>query len=118
MTITRTLFRSGDTEYSINVALPSPRYPGSPLQYRGGPPATLIISQGQLDAILRARPEDRLVVIEEAAGILKYRRRRERSDALAWGSCVLRSTGLQLELEAAAHRSGHALAIAGPSQHR
>ena len=40
----------------------------------------VIISQGHLDAILEARPEDRRAVIEEAAGVLKYRRRRERSE--------------------------------------
>ncbi len=40
----------------------------------------MIISQGHLDAILEARPEDRRAVIEEAAGVLKYRRRRERSE--------------------------------------
>ena len=40
----------------------------------------VIISQGQLDAILNARPEDRRAVIEESAGILKFRRRRERSE--------------------------------------
>ena len=40
----------------------------------------MIIGQGQLDAMLEARPEDRRAVIEEAAGVLKYRRRRERSE--------------------------------------
>ncbi len=38
-----------------------------------------IVGQGQLDEILNARPEDRRSYIEEAAGILKHRRRRERS---------------------------------------
>ncbi|MBW3663508.1 MAG: chromosome segregation protein SMC [Actinobacteria bacterium] len=38
-----------------------------------------IIGQGQLDAILNAKPEDRRAFIEEAAGILKHRRRRERA---------------------------------------
>ena len=40
----------------------------------------MIISQGHLDAILNARPEDRRAVIEEAAGVLKHRRRRERAE--------------------------------------
>ena len=38
-----------------------------------------IVSQGQLDEILNARPEERRRYIEEAAGILKHRRRRERA---------------------------------------
>ncbi len=81
ITITRTLFRSGDSEYAIN---------GSPCRLLDvqellsdtgvGRQQHVIIGQGQLDAILNARPEDRRAVIEEAAGVLKYRRRRERSE--------------------------------------
>ena len=40
----------------------------------------MIIGQGQLDTVLNARPEDRRNVIEEAAGVLKHRRRRERAE--------------------------------------
>ena len=40
----------------------------------------MIVGQGQLDAVLNSRPEDRRAVIEEAAGILKYRKRRERAE--------------------------------------
>ncbi len=81
VTITRTLFRSGDSEYSIN---------GTPCRLLDiqellsdtgvGRQQHVIISQGHLDAILEARPEDRRSVIEEAAGVLKFRRRRERSE--------------------------------------
>ena len=81
VTITRTLFRSGDSEYSIN---------GTPCRLLDiqellsdtgvGRQQHVIISQGHLDAILEARPEDRRSVIEEAAGVLKYRRRRERAE--------------------------------------
>ena len=39
----------------------------------------VIVSQGQIDAVLNARPEDRRAFIEEAAGILKHRRRKERA---------------------------------------
>src|SRR5206468_4544121 len=39
----------------------------------------VIVSQGQLDSVLNARPEDRRLIIEEAAGVLKYRRRKERA---------------------------------------
>ena len=81
VTITRTLFRSGDSEYSIN---------GTPCRLLDiqellsdtgvGRQQHVIISQGHLDAILEARPEDRRSVIEEAAGVLKFRRRRERAE--------------------------------------
>ncbi len=81
ITITRTLFRSGDSEYSIN---------GTPCRLLDiqellsdtgvGRQQHVIISQGHLGAILEARPEDRRSVIEEAAGVLKFRRRRERSE--------------------------------------
>ena len=37
----------------------------------------VIVSQGQIDAVLNERPEDRRSVIEEAAGVLKYRKRRD-----------------------------------------
>ena len=40
----------------------------------------MIIGQGQLDTVLNARPEDRRAIIEEAAGVLKHRRRRERAE--------------------------------------
>src|SRR5918994_2051036 len=40
----------------------------------------VIVGQGQIDAVLNARPEDRRLVIEEAAGILKHRKRKERSE--------------------------------------
>ena len=40
----------------------------------------VIVGQGQLDAVLNARPEDRRAIIEEAAGILKFRKRRERAE--------------------------------------
>ncbi|HZU78775.1 MAG TPA: AAA family ATPase, partial [Acidimicrobiales bacterium] len=81
ITITRTLFRSGDSEYAIN---------GQPCRLLDvqellsdsgvGRQQHVIVGQGQLDHILNARPEDRRAVIEEAAGILKHRRRRERAE--------------------------------------
>src|SRR5207249_10484501 len=40
----------------------------------------VIVSQGQLDSVLTARPEDRRAIIEEAAGVLKYRRRKEKAE--------------------------------------
>jgi len=80
VTITRTLFRSGDSEYSINGA-PCRLDIQELLSDTGvGRQQHVIISQGHLDAILEARPEDRRSVIEEAAGVLKFRRRRERAE--------------------------------------
>ncbi len=80
VTITRTLFRSGDSEYSMN---------GAPCRLLDiqellsdvgvGRQQHVIISQGQIDAVLNARPEDRRSIIEDAAGILKYRRRKEKA---------------------------------------
>ena len=40
----------------------------------------VIVSQGQIDAVLNARPEERRLIIEEAAGILKYRKRKEKAE--------------------------------------
>jgi chromosome segregation protein len=81
ITITRTLFRSGDSEYALN---------GQPCRLLDiqellsdsgvGRQQHVIVSQGQLDSILNARPEERRSVIEEAAGVLKHRRRRERAE--------------------------------------
>ena len=81
VTITRTLFRSGDSEYSINGAPCRLLDIQELLSDTGvGRQQHVIVSQGHLDAILEARPEDRRSVIEEAAGVLKFRRRRERSE--------------------------------------
>jgi len=81
ITITRTLFRSGESEYALN---------GQPCRLLDvqellsdsgvGRQQHVIVSQGQLGAILDSRPEDRRAVIEEAAGVLKFRRRRERAE--------------------------------------
>ena len=80
VTITRTLFRSGDSEYALNGATCRLLDIQELLSDTGvGRSQHVIVSQGNLDAILDARPEDRRSVIEEAAGVLKYRKRRERS---------------------------------------
>jgi chromosome segregation protein len=81
VTITRTLFRSGDSEYAINGAPCRLLDIQDLLSDSGvGRQQHVIISQGQIDAVLNARPEERRAVIEEAAGILKYRRRKEKSE--------------------------------------
>ncbi|MCU1461003.1 MAG: smc, partial [Acidimicrobiales bacterium] len=80
VTITRTLFRSGDSEYAINGAPCRLLDVQELLSDSGvGRQQHVIVSQGQLDSVLNAQPTDRRLVIEEAAGVLKYRRRREKA---------------------------------------
>ena len=81
VTVTRTLFRSGDSEYALNGAPCRLLDIQELLSDSGvGRQQHVIVSQGQLDAVLNARPEDRRLIIEEAAGILKYRKRKERAE--------------------------------------
>jgi chromosome segregation protein len=81
VTITRLLFRSGDSEYSIN-GVPCRLLDIQELLSDSGVGRQqhVIISQGNIDAVLNARPEERRLIIEEAAGVLKYRRRKERAE--------------------------------------
>ena len=78
--ISRTLFRSGDSEYSLN-GVPCRLLDIQELLSDSGVGRTqhVIVSQGQIDAVLNARPEDRRLIIEEAAGVLKFRKRREKA---------------------------------------
>jgi chromosome segregation protein len=81
VTISRTLFRSGDSEYAINGVSCRLLDVQELLSDSGvGRQQHVIISQGQIDAVLNARPEDRRLIIEEAAGVLKYRRRKEKAE--------------------------------------
>jgi len=81
VTISRTLFRSGDSEYALNGVPCRLLDIQDLLSDTGvGRQQHVIISQGQIDAVLNARPEERRAIIEEAAGILKYRKRKERSE--------------------------------------
>ncbi|MGB1653499.1 MAG: AAA family ATPase, partial [Acidimicrobiales bacterium] len=79
--ITRTLFRTGDSEYAIN-GVPCRLLDITDLLSDGGVGRQqhVIVSQGQIDGVLNARPEDRRAVIEEAAGVLKFRKRKERAE--------------------------------------
>ena len=81
VTITRTLFRSGDSTYAIN-GVPCRLLDIQELLSDSGVGRQqhVIISQRQIEGVLSARPEDRRAVIEEAAGVLKYRRRKEKSE--------------------------------------
>ena len=79
--ITRTLFRSGDSEYALN-GVPCRLLDITELLSDGGVGRQqhVIVSQGQIDAVLNARPEDRRAIIEEAAGVLKFRKRKDRAE--------------------------------------
>ncbi len=80
VTISRTLFRNGASEYVINGEGCRLLDVQELLSDSGlGREMHVIVGQGQLDAVLRATPEDRRGFIEEAAGILKHRRRKERT---------------------------------------
>ena len=80
VTISRTLFRGGGSEYQIN---------GTPCRLLDvqellsdtglGRQMHVIVGQGRLDAVLSATPDDRRGFIEEAAGVLKHRKRKERA---------------------------------------
>ena len=101
VTISRTLFRNGGSEYAIN---------GTPCRLLDvqellsdsgiGREMHVIVGQGQLDSILHATPEDRRGFIEEAAGVLKHRKRKEKAlrklDAMQGN--LMRLTDLTTEL--------------------
>lgn len=80
VTISRTLFRAGGSEYAIN---------GSPVRLLDiqellsdtgmGREMHVIVGQGRLDEVLQADPDERRSFIEEAAGVLKHRRRKEKA---------------------------------------
>jgi len=81
VTISRTLFRTGESEYAINGTTCRLLDIQELLSDSGvGRNQHMIIGQGQLDSILNANPENRRAVIEEAAGVLKHRRRKERAE--------------------------------------
>lgn len=78
--ITRRMYRSGESEYLLN---------NSPCRLMDihellhdiglGRDTHSIISQGQLDEVLSSKPEDRRALIEEAAGVLKHKKRKDRA---------------------------------------
>jgi chromosome segregation protein len=81
VTVTRVLFRNGDSEYAIN-GVPCRLLDVQELLSDAGVGRQqhVIVSQGQIDAVLNARPEDRRAIIEEAAGVLKFRKRKEKAE--------------------------------------
>ena len=80
VTITRTLFRSGGSEYAINGSSCRLLDIQELLSDSGiGREMHVVVGQGQLDAVLRATPDDRRGFVEEAAGVLKHRKRKEKA---------------------------------------
>ena len=80
VTISRTLFRNGSSEYAINGEGCRLLDVQELLSDSGlGREMHVIVGQGRLDTVLQASPEDRRGFIEEAAGILKHRRRKEKT---------------------------------------
>ena len=81
VTVTRTLFRTGESEYAINGVTCRLLDVQELLSDAGvGRQQHVIVSQGQIDAVLNARPEDRRSIIEEASGVLKHRKRKEKAE--------------------------------------
>ena len=80
VTISRTLYRNGGSEYAINGSACRLLDIQELLSDSGlGQQMHVIVGQGRLDAILRADPSGHRAFIEEAAGILKHRKRKERA---------------------------------------
>ena len=80
VTITRNVVRGGDSEYRLNSSSCRLLDIQEMLSDAGvGRSLNAVIGQGQLDEVLLCRPEERRDYIEEAGGLLKYRRRREKA---------------------------------------
>jgi chromosome segregation protein len=80
VTISRLMFRSGQSEYAINGDHCRLLDVQDLLSDSGlGREMHVIVGQGQLDAILHSGPEARRALIEEAAGVLKHRKRKEKA---------------------------------------
>ncbi|MGD7043652.1 chromosome segregation protein SMC [Jeotgalibacillus proteolyticus] len=81
VSVTRRVYRSGDSEYLLNK---------QPCRLKDiidlfidsglGKEAFSIIGQGRVEQILNSKPDERRVIIEEAAGVLKYKNRRKKAD--------------------------------------
>lgn len=81
VSVTRRMYRSGESEYLINGSQARRMDVLDILHDSGlGTGTYSIISQGNLDAILQSKPEDRRALIEEAAGVLKHKQRKAKSE--------------------------------------
>ncbi|MBG0739138.1 chromosome segregation protein SMC [Paeniglutamicibacter antarcticus] len=101
VTISRTLFRTGGSEYAINGTSCRLLDIQELLSDTGlGREMHVIVGQGQLDKVLHATAEERRGFIEEAAGVLKHRRRKERTlrklEAMAANLARLTDLGSEL----------------------
>lgn len=80
VTITRRSFRSGESDYFINNSLCRLLDIQELLSDSGvGRDMYSIISQGRLEEVLNSKPEEKRALIEEAAGVLKHKKRKERA---------------------------------------
>ncbi|MBL8927236.1 MAG: chromosome segregation protein SMC [Pseudonocardia sp.] len=80
VSITRRMFRDGAGEYEINGTSCRLLDIQELLSDSGiGRELHVVVGQGQLDSVLQSRPEDRRAYIEEAAGVLKHRKRKEKA---------------------------------------
>ena len=80
VSITRRMFRDGAGEYEINGSACRLLDIQELLSDSGiGRELHVVVGQGQLDSVLQSRPEDRRAYIEEAAGVLKHRKRKEKA---------------------------------------
>lgn len=80
VSLTRLMFRDGASEYSINGSRCRLVDVQELMSDSGiGRELHVVVGQGQLDAVLSARPEDRRAFIEEAAGVLKHKKRKEKA---------------------------------------
>jgi chromosome segregation protein len=119
VTISRTLFRNGGSEYAINGEQCRLLDVQELLSDSGlGREMHVIVGQGQLDQVLHASPEERRGFIEEAAGILKHRRRKEKTlrklDAMQ--ANLTRLSDLAGELRRQLKPLGHQAEIAREAQ--
>jgi chromosome segregation protein len=119
VTISRTLFRNGGSEYAINGESCRLLDVQELLSDSGlGREMHVIVGQGQLDAVLHASPEERRGFIEEAAGILKHRRRKEKTirKLEAMQANLTRLSDLAGELRRQLKPLGHQAEIAREAQ--
>src|ERR1700687_3569869 len=81
VTVSRTLWRTGESEYAVN-GVPCRLLDIQELLSDSGVGRQqhVIVSQGQIDGVLNARAAERRAIVEEGAGGLKYRKRKERAE--------------------------------------
>lgn len=81
ISVTRRVYRSGDSEYLLNNQTCRLKDITDLFMDSGlGKEAFSIISQGRVDEILNSRPDDRRLIFEEAAGVLKYKIRKKKAE--------------------------------------